>query len=497
MVTGYLDNYYARLGVSRAATQEEIRSAYHQAARKFHPDANKDPGATEVFLQIQEAYETLSNAEKRAAYDETLPGDIDIPEDILVNAIYSREVLPAIDSPQLVYVLLNLMAIPEPDDQTGSKKPPLNLCLVLDTSTSMSGRRLDAVKETAMSVVQTLNPQDILSIVTFNDRAEVIIPATRGQTITMLEARISIINTSGGTEIKQGLQAGFNEITRNITPAYHNHMILVTDGRTYGDEEESLALADEAAENGISISCLGIGNKWNDQFLDNLASRTGGSSQFANNPTTIKNFLTAKFGQIKHNFANNIVLDYETPPNVEMRYAFRLAPDAGSLKINEGLPMGDIPLGQSLSILMEFMIHSTPGETKELILAEGNLNMTIPSRAIPKSSTKISLSREVASNPKAEPPPQVLVKAMSRLSLYRMQEQARREIAEGNIDKATQLLKHLSTHLLTSGEGDIAHTIMLELETIERTKNLSEAAQKQIKYGTRALVGNFFEEPTQ
>ena len=497
MVTGYLDNYYARLGVSRVSTHEEIRSAYHQAARKFHPDTNKDPGATEVFLQIQEAYETLSNAEKRAAYDETLPVDIDVPEDILVNAIYSREILPAIDTPQLVYVLLNMTAIPEPDDQTDSKKPPLNLCLVLDTSTSMSGRRLDAVKETAMSVVQTLNPHDILSIVTFNDRAEVIIPATRGQTIAMLEARISIINTSGGTEIKQGLQAGFNEINRNITPAYHNHLILITDGRTYGDEDESLALADEAAQNGISISCLGIGNKWNDQFLDDLASRTGGSSEFANNPTTIKNFLNAKFGQIKYNFANNIILDFQTPPNAEMRYAFRLSPDAGSLKINGGLPMGDIPLGQSLSVLMEFMINSTPEETNDFVLAEGTLNMTIPSRTIPKISTKLSLSRKVAANPKAEPPPHVLVKAMSRLSLFRMQEQARIEIDAGNIDKATQLLKHLSTHLLTSGEGDMAHTVMLELETIERTRNLSDAAQKQIKYGTRALVGNFFEEPKQ
>ncbi|MDH5507307.1 MAG: J domain-containing protein, partial [Anaerolineae bacterium] len=60
MATSYLDNYYARLGVSKNASADDIRSAYHQAARRLHPDTNTTPGATELFLQMQEAYETLS-----------------------------------------------------------------------------------------------------------------------------------------------------------------------------------------------------------------------------------------------------------------------------------------------------------------------------------------------------------------------------------------------------------------------------------------------------
>jgi preprotein translocase subunit Sec63 len=121
MVTGYLDNFYARLGISKNATHEEIRAAYHLAAKKFHPDSNDDPGAAELFLQIQEAYETLSDALKRAEYDKGLPGDIDVPKDVLVNAVYSREILPTINSSQLIYVLLNLMALPDPEDVAAIK----------------------------------------------------------------------------------------------------------------------------------------------------------------------------------------------------------------------------------------------------------------------------------------------------------------------------------------------------------------------------------------
>jgi Ca-activated chloride channel family protein len=497
MPTGYLDNFYARLGISRLATQDEIRAAYHNAAQKFHPDTNKNPGATEVFLQIQEAYETLSDPKKRTAYDQSLPDDIDTPEDLLINTIYSREVLSITDAPQLVYALINITAIPDPGNLSGSKTPPLNLCLVLDTSTSMSGRRLDAVKETAIKIVQTLRPHDVLSMVTFNDRAEVIAPAKRGQNKSMLEARISTIHTRGGTEIGQGLETGLRELSHHLDDTYHNHIILITDGRTYGDEENCLAMADDAAKNGITINPLGIGSKWSDDFLDTLAIKTGGSSEYAVNPQLIKQFLDSKFGQISNSYANNVILESHTPDNVTLRYAFRISPDTSSLSISDEIPLGDIPLDQSLSILAEFYLDSTTKNKDEIILTQGNLHMTVPSQSIPKVALRFSLSRKIAKDPKVEPPPKILVQAMSRLSLYRMQEKAKQELHDGQIDKATQRLQRLSENLLASGEPDLAHTVMLEIQHIEKTQSLSESAQKQIKYGTRALIGKLNQEKNQ
>jgi molecular chaperone DnaJ len=62
-------DYYEILGVSRTATQEEIRRAYRRLARQYHPDVNKSPDAEEKFKEINEAYEVLSDPDKRAAYD--------------------------------------------------------------------------------------------------------------------------------------------------------------------------------------------------------------------------------------------------------------------------------------------------------------------------------------------------------------------------------------------------------------------------------------------
>jgi curved DNA-binding protein len=63
-------DYYKALGVDRKATPDEIKTAYRQLARKFHPDLNKDKTAETRFKEINEANEVLSDDEKRKAYDE-------------------------------------------------------------------------------------------------------------------------------------------------------------------------------------------------------------------------------------------------------------------------------------------------------------------------------------------------------------------------------------------------------------------------------------------
>lgn len=62
-------NYYDELGVSKEATEQEIKRAYRKLAKQYHPDVNKDPGAQERFKSVQEAFDVLSDPEKKANYD--------------------------------------------------------------------------------------------------------------------------------------------------------------------------------------------------------------------------------------------------------------------------------------------------------------------------------------------------------------------------------------------------------------------------------------------
>jgi DnaJ-class molecular chaperone with C-terminal Zn finger domain len=63
------NDLYQILGIHRQATQEEIKRAYRKLVFKYHPDKNKNPDASEMFKKIQIAYETLSNVDTKAMYD--------------------------------------------------------------------------------------------------------------------------------------------------------------------------------------------------------------------------------------------------------------------------------------------------------------------------------------------------------------------------------------------------------------------------------------------
>ncbi|HEY6295567.1 MAG TPA: DnaJ domain-containing protein, partial [Streptosporangiaceae bacterium] len=62
-------DYYALLKIRRDATQEEVKRAYRRLARELHPDVNPDPETQERFKEITQAYEVLSDTDKRRMYD--------------------------------------------------------------------------------------------------------------------------------------------------------------------------------------------------------------------------------------------------------------------------------------------------------------------------------------------------------------------------------------------------------------------------------------------
>ena len=478
-------NLYSRLGLPVDATPEEIRRAYRGAARHLHPDLNVEYGQTELFLDVQQAYEVLSDPIKKIAYDGTIPAEQKKPPAVNLNAHYSRSTLPRIAEGQLVYVLLEMAVQPDVEMIQSS---PLNLCMVLDCSTSMQGTQMDTVKSTAIELIRQLRPIDTFAIVVFSDRAEVLVPATTRLDRSQAETSIRMLQPHGGTEIFQGLEMGLAEILRHRSRNHKNHMILITDGRTYGDEEQSLVLAQRAAEMGITISGLGIGSKWNDAFLDNLASATGGNSMYVAKPKDIRKFLKEKFSGLNQSYAENVVYHFEAGENARLRYAFRLQPETAPLDTSSPLHLGNLPRESSLSVLLEFEITDIPASTSQVALVEGRISFDIPSKTAPITALRLKLSRPASYDVDSEAPPPSIVQAMSRLTLYRMQERARKDVGDGRIQEATRRLQNIATHLLAQGNRELARTVLAEANYLQQHQTFSEDGEKNLKYGTRSLL---------
>ncbi|MFN2197406.1 MAG: vWA domain-containing protein, partial [Anaerolineales bacterium] len=384
-----------------------------------------------------------------------------------------------IKEPQLIFALLE---ISPPKDAPELPTPPLNVCLLLDHSTSMKGARMDMVKTTAIEIIRHIRPQDILSIISFGDHANTILPAGSQKNFQEVERTIHMMKAAGGTEIFSGLQAGFQEVKRNASASYINHILLLTDGRTYGDEEKCFSLAAEASASGIGISGMGIGIEWNDTFLDRLATITGGDTTFIEKASDIRQYLEDKFRRLSKIYADNLNFIFSKDECVTINYAFRIRPEASPIPCEtDTFRLGSIPNDGSLKILFELMVRDISDDIDEVTLAEGRVKMDIPTMPEPAFTRRIVIARPVQLSANHEQTPAEIISALSQVTLYRMQEKAQTDIDKGNINEAVTRLQNLATHLLSQGENELARKVLIEAQNVNNTRMLSEGGKKSIK----------------
>lgn len=473
---------YAVLGVSPLATQEEIRHAYRKLVRRFHPDSGSEETSVERFQEVREAYRVLGDLAHRQAYDRRraergIGPTVALAWDILV----SRQQLPALPDEQLLYLLVDI----RPSGKTAFKRIPLNLCLVIDRSTSMDGNQLDQVKAATHQIVDQLEKEDVMGVVAFSDRATVIMPSQPLTDPLQLHSRISSIWASGGTEILQGLRAGLEQIRRYHKPDTISHLILLTDGRTYGDEEECLAEARRAGLERIEISILGIGERWNDVFLDQLARQTGSAAWYIAYPQQVRQVMRDLVQRLAMLLARDVTLTVRPTERAWVEEAFRTAPLIERLT-SEGrvYHLGNLLAGKPLQVLFEIIVReSTPGFHRLLQL---EMSADVPTFN-QRERLIFDLEREFAPGAPEEQVSLALVNVLSWLTIFRMQEQVWKALESGQREDVRRRLETISTRLLDMGEAELAHIALLEAGRVAQGGQMSGKGQKMIRYGTRSL----------
>lgn len=400
-----------------------------------------------------------------------------------MSIIPSRPYLYELAESQVVYALVTITAAeipPLPD-------PPLNLCLALDRSTSMQGERLNRVKAAAGAILDSLTQQDIFSVVAFSDRAQVVLAAQPFADRDLARGRISALSAGGGTEILQGLVFGLAEVHQNLGPTYVNQLILLTDGQTYGDEQDCLSLAGLAARDGITISGLGLGDEWNEDFLDELAGITGGEVVFLEDPQVAGAFLQDRVRRLSSVFAENLELSISLGPGVELLDVFKVSPEALPLGKRQTIRLGSMIRSLPVSIMFEFLIPPNM-DGDQVALASLNLEANVVALNLPGVEAAAELKLPVCIDPSSQQPPAIILNALSKLNLYRLQEMARQEADQGKTEQATRRLELLGSYLLADGEGELAAVAFEEAGQLRQTRNLSSAGRKRLRYGTRALT---------
>jgi Ca-activated chloride channel family protein len=395
----------------------------------------------------------------------------------------SRASLAAIDTPQLLYLLVDVRPA-NPDKQ---QRTPLNLSLVIDRSTSMRGRRLANVRAAATMIVEKLAPDDFLSVIAFSDRATVIVPAGRLQDKAEVLGKIRQIEAFGGTEAFQGLDAGHKELRRVPLSNHTNHLILLTDGHTYGDTEACLELVRTGAKDGINLSAFGIGPEWNERFLDQLAAMSGGETSYIATPGQVVQALQKCIRSLGTVYAHNVRMARNFPSAFKLVSAFRVAPSAQPLGVNGNeLRLGNIEGRVPLSFLLEFTVEPQTAGTKLPLVID--LKANIPSESVTDYEIQARHELPVVVGQTEGEPPETLVAAVQAWNFHQMNDNVWEDIEQGNIHRAKTRMRRLTRRLMEAGHTKLAQQLRAETERLTTGSGVSAEGRKALTFATRSLV---------
>ncbi|GAC1503004.1 MAG: VWA domain-containing protein [Ktedonobacteraceae bacterium] len=404
-----------------------------------------------------------------------MPGEVTLAHQL------GKDYMPVTGGSQLAYVLLEA----KPTALMAQVRMPLNFALVIDHSGSMKGAKLRNVREAVKMVIDRLEPTDYISVVIFDDSAQVIIPSMPSNDKPGMKAAIDRIQDAGGTTMSLGMMQGLGELRRWNIPNAVNRMILLTDGVTYGDTDRCRQLARDAAAANIAIYPLGIGSDWDENLLDDIGQLSGGMpAEFIKSPADAMLIFEQQLQSAVAVAVRNATLTLRLPAGVSPRKAVKVLPiirdvDASSLSDRQVvIPLGDLEKDSAQSVLVELMIDPRPAGLFRIAQAE--LTYDVPVVGLTSEKLREDVKVTFSSDPEQSAQVNALVmnfaeKANAQRLVTRILDEYKRT------GKATTKLAPNVTRVLDS-------ETLGAIEQINQGQQISQEQVKSIGNKTRKLT---------
>jgi len=228
-----------------------------------------------------------------------------------------------IDGSDCTVVLLGLNSTVDLD---AMERPPLNLALAVDTSGSMAGDSMAWTITGLLSMVDSLEPGDRVTLVDFDTRAEVLIEhAVAGDDDEALIAAINSLSAAGGTNIHDGLAEAFESVAELAVEDMQNRVILLSDGlATSGntDSGDILALAEAHTEAGIGLTTIGMGSDFDIDLMRDLAEAGAGAFYFLEDPSAVEEVFVEEVETFLVPLGQDASIDLDVSDQYTLRNVF-------------------------------------------------------------------------------------------------------------------------------------------------------------------------------
>lgn len=211
-----------------------------------------------------------------------------------------------------IKVSLEGISVPSP-----TTRPTANVAIVIDRSGSMSGEKLEQAKSAAITAVSMLGPDDIVSVISYDDVAQVVVPATKLTSKEQINDQIRRISIGGNTALFAGVSLGAAEVAKFRDSNRVNRIVLLSDGLANVGPSTPSQLGDLGAslrKDGVAVSTIGLGLGYNEDLMTKLAQRSDGNHVFAERATDLAQIFRREFGDILSVVAQNVVVTVTCRP---------------------------------------------------------------------------------------------------------------------------------------------------------------------------------------
>jgi len=218
--------------------------------------------------------------------------------------------------PRDTVVLVELRA----KDADIKRTTPINLALVLDHSGSMAGAKLEKARQAAGVVLDQLGPDDIFSLVVYDDEVEVIIPPQRVKDREEMKREIARIRNGGSTALYAGVEKGAAQLRKYFDREKVNRIVLLSDGLANVGPSSPSALANLGKElrgEGFGVSTVGLGDDYNEDLMTALAEASHANYYYVKDAEKLPGIFREELGTVKNAVARNVKVTITLPDGVK------------------------------------------------------------------------------------------------------------------------------------------------------------------------------------
>jgi Ca-activated chloride channel homolog len=366
-------------------------------------------------------------------------------------------------------------------------RKPVNLSVVLDRSGSMSEEsKIDYAKAALRALVDQLRPEDIFSLVIYDDVVEVLRPAERvGRDKEEIRAIVNEIAPRGWTNLGGGMLEGFHQVEKNTGREYINRVVLLSDGlanQGITDPERLSGIARKQRDRAISLSTIGVGLDYNENLMVALSETGGGNYYFLESSRNLASVLRKEFDRLGDVMAQNVTIELELGHGVRLLDAIGYDHSANGRTVS--IPVGDLYGEDARDVTLELDV---PPGTGSLTLASGKLIARTSSNGADLGSfesgirydadaASVNRQRDLSEQSRADV-------AVSTRDVHRAME----SLDKGDREEATRTLAGAGQSLMSSpaavAPGPAGDAIRLQ---VQRLRAYADTLQSDSKDGRRA-----------